>query len=328
MKILFIYRHPNMGFSIGKVFSPIEKEMKKYAEIDSVYMPVSNYSIQGLWKNIKVARKAVNAKHYDIIHITGTEHYLIPFLRSENVVVTVHDLGHLFNLRGVRKLRYWLLQVFSLRLAKAITCISNFTVQELNNVISIAANKVYVIPNEVDRSFVFEEKIFNDIDPVILHIGTRPHKNLSRTIKALNGIKCRLHIVGEISVEDMKLLKEFNINYKSLVNISDKELLNEYYNADIINFPSLHEGFGMPIIEGQAVGRIVVTSNIEPMKSVAGTGAAICNPYSVESMRDTYQKIINDSEYRNLLVRNGIENVKEYSLSSVTKQYFDLYKTL
>ena len=317
-----------MGFSIGKVFRPIEKEMRKYAEVDTVYMPVSNYSIKGLWKNIKAARNAVNGKHYNIVHITGTEHYLIPFLWGENVVVTVHDLGHLFNLKGIRKLEYLLLQVFSLRLAKAVTCISDFTVQELNKAISIADNKVYVIPNEVDSNFVFKEKIFNDIAPVILHIGTRPHKNLSRTIRALNGIRCKLHIIGDISVEDKKMLKKCKINYCALANLSDKELLDEYYKADIINFPSLHEGFGMPIIEGQAVGRIVVTSNIEPMKSVAGTGAAICNPYSVESIRDTYHKIINDPEYRNLLVRNGIENVKKYSLSSVTKQYFDLYKTL
>lgn len=317
-----------MGISIGKVFRPIEKEMRKYAEVDTVYMPVSNYSIKGLWKNIKAVRKAVNVKHYDIIHITGTEHYLIPFLRGENVVVTVHDLGHLFNLQGIRKLKYRLLQVFSLRLAKAVTCISDFTVIELNKAISIDDNKVYVIPNEVDNNFVFKEKIFNDIAPVILHIGTRPHKNLSRTIRALNGIKCKLHIIGDISVEDKKMLKECKINYCVLANLSDKELLDEYYKADIINFPSLHEGFGMPIIEGQAVGRIVVTSNIEPMKSVAGTGAAICNPYSIDSIRNTYHKIINDSDYRNLLVRNGIENVKKYSLSSVTKQYFDLYKTL
>lgn len=317
-----------MGFSIGKVFRPIENEMKKYADVDSIYMPVPYYSINGLWNNIKTVRKIVSDNNYDIIHITGTEHYLIPFLCKHKIVVTVHDLGHLFNLNGFKRIKFWFMQVFSLKFAKAVTCISNFTVKELNKAISIANEKVFIIPNEVDESFMFKEKTFNESCPVILHIGTRPHKNLSRTIKALSGIKCELRIIGEISVEDLDLLNGLNMNYKFLVNLSDDELLDEYYNADIINFPSLHEGFGMPIIEGQSVGRIVVTSDIEPMKSVAGNGAVLCNPYSIESIRNAYMKILKEAKYRKNIIVRGKENVKKYSLCFVTKQYFDLYKTL
>ena len=103
MKILFIYRHPSMGFSIGKVFRPIEEEMKKYAEVDSIYMQTSQYSLNSIWQNIKTTRKAINSKKYDIVHITGTEHYLIPFLLGEKVVVTVHDLGHYFDIHGLKK---------------------------------------------------------------------------------------------------------------------------------------------------------------------------------------------------------------------------------
>ena len=120
------------------------------------------------------------------------------------------------------------------------------------------------------------------------HIGTRPHKNLSRTIKALNGIKCKLRIIGEITNKELDLLQKYKTDYSFASNLSDNDLLKEYQNADIINFPSCHEGFGMPIIEGQAVGRIVVTSNIEPMISVANNGAAICDPYNIESIRNTY----------------------------------------
>ena len=93
MRILYIYRHPDMGFSIGKVFKPIEEEMKKYAEVDSVYLPVPNYKLIGLWKNIRTALTAVHEKAYDIVHITGAEHYLIPFLPKDKLVVTLHDLG-------------------------------------------------------------------------------------------------------------------------------------------------------------------------------------------------------------------------------------------
>jgi glycosyltransferase family 4 len=328
MKILFIYRHPSMGFSIGKVFRPIEEEMKKYAEVDSIYMPTSQYSLNSIWQNIKTTRKAINSKKYDIVHITGTEHYLIPFLLGEKVVVTVHDLGHYFDIHGLKKILFWIMQIFSLKFAKAITCISNFTVQELKKTISIKNNKISVIFNEVDKNFSFKEKEFNKDYPVILHIGTRPHKNLSRTIKALNGIKCKLRIIGEITNKELDLLQKYKTDYSFASNLSDNDLLKEYQNADIINFPSCHEGFGMPIIEGQAVGRIVVTSNIEPMISVANNGAAICDPYNIESIRNTYIRVINDFQYRNDIILKGIDNVKKYSIETVAKQYFELYKTL
>ena len=55
MRILYIYRHPDMGFSIGRVFWPIEEDMNNYAEVDNVYLPVPNYSMKGLWKNIRAA---------------------------------------------------------------------------------------------------------------------------------------------------------------------------------------------------------------------------------------------------------------------------------
>ena len=207
-------------------------------------MPTSQYSLNSIWQNIKTTRKAINSKKYDIVHITGTEHYLIPFLLGEKVVVTVHDLGHYFDIHGLKKILFWIMQIFSLKFAKAITCISNFTVQELKKTISIKNNKISVIFNEVDKNFSFKEKEFNKDYPVI------------------NDIKCKLRIIGEITNKELDLLQKYKTDYSFASNLSDNDLLKEYQNADIINFPSCHEGFGMPIIEGQAVGRIVVTSNI------------------------------------------------------------------
>ena len=82
----------------------------------------------------------------------------------------------------------------------------------------------------------------------------------------------------------------------------------------------------MPIIEGQAIGRLVITSNIEPMVSVAGDGAILCNPYDIESIRNAYLKGINDDYYRENIIKLGIENVKNYNLEKISKQYFQLYK--
>ena len=67
MTILYIYRNPNMGVSIGKVFKPIEQEMKKYAEIDSIYLPSTNYSIKGLGRNILYVQKVIIKKWMYIV---------------------------------------------------------------------------------------------------------------------------------------------------------------------------------------------------------------------------------------------------------------------
>ena len=139
----------------------------------------------------------------------------------------------------------------------------------------------------MDKNFSFKEKEFNKDYPVILHIGTRPHKNLSRTIKALNGIKCKLRIIGEITNKELDLLQKYKTDYSFASNLSDNDLLKEYQNA-----------------------------------------AAICDPYNIESIRNTYIRVINDFQYRNDIILKGIDNVKKYSIETVAKQYFELYKTL
>ena len=328
MKILYIYRHPHLGYSIGKVFHPIEKEMKNYADVDSIYLPIPNYSFKELWGNIRFVQKYCRKNKYDIIHITGTEHYLLPFLWDKKVVITVHDLGRILSLKGIRKLRYWLMQVAVLKFAQAVTCISSKTFQEVQSHISLPLEKLFVIPNSIDSQFAFSPKEFNTECPSILHIGTKPNKNLTRSIMALKDIKCKIRIVGRVDKSDIDLLNINNINYSIVSDLSDNEILQEYKNADIINFPSYYEGFGMPIIEGQAIGRLVITSNIEPMASVAGGGAILCNPYDVESIRSAYLKAINDSNNREDIIKAGMENVENYRLEYITEKYLNLYKSL
>lgn len=326
MKIIYIYRHPAHGYSIGKVFRPIEEEMNKYAQVSSIYLPVPNYSFKGLWTNIRYVQKHLKNNKYDIVHITGTEHYLLPFLIGHKVVITIHDLGRLLNLNGIRWWRYWLMQVAVLKLAKAITCISSKTLNEIQKSITIKKGRMVVIPNPIDHKYSFSHKVFNTECPTILHIGIKPNKNLIRSIMALKEIKCKLRIVGKVNKSDIDLLQTKNLDYSSIYDLTDEEIIQEYQNADIINFPSYYEGFGMPIIEGQAIGRLVITSNIEPMVSVAGDGAILCNPFDVESIRNAYLKGINDKNYRDNIIKRGVENVKKYSLESITKQYFQLYK--
>ena len=326
MKVLYIYRNSNLGFSIETVFKPIEYEMQNYAEVDSIFLPEACYSFVGLWKNITAACKAAKSKKYDIIHITGAEYYLIPFLLSYHVVVTVHDLGFVLNRKfSIKRFFKYLFFVRPLSLATFLTFISRKTQDEVSSCIALHAGHYAVIPNAVGSGFSFFPKKFNSQKPVFLQVGTKPNKNLDRAIQALSGIPCHLRIVGKVSNSLHNLLERYRIDYSETSGLSDEEIICEYKNSDVVNFPSLYEGFGMPILEAQSVGRVVVTSNIEPMKSVAGNGAIFVNPNDIGSIRAAYLKCFDDS-IRNQIIVYGYENVKKFNRRSIARNYYSVYQ--
>lgn len=326
MKILFIYRNPRMGFSIGKVFKPIEEEMRKYGEVDSIELPCANYSPRSMWHNIKTAKEAVRKKHYDVVHITGAEHYLLPFLRKEKTVMTVHDLGfftnHKFGLRAIKKYILW---IRTLPLATYVTFISEKSEKETLKLVKLENGRHSTVLNPVGSEFIPYPKTINTECPVILHVGTKENKNLDSTAIALKGFPCKLQIVGSLTEEQQLVLKLYSINYEQVSNLTDEEILQEYINCDYVNFPSLYEGFGMPIIEGQAIGRPVLTSNISPMKEVANGAAMIVDPTKPEAIRRGYEEMKQQVE---TLVERGFENVKRFALDKITRQYFDIYKQI
>ena len=324
MKILLIYRNKEMGFSIGKVFKPIEQELRKFCDVDSVELPCANYSIRSLITNIKFAQETVRRDHYDLIHITGAEYYLIPFLKSCKTVVTVHDLGFYANKKkSFKQIFKYLLWIRTLPLASFTTFISNKSKKEAENYVRFKESRVAVVYDPIGDDYIYHPKNIDVSYPRILHIGTNPHKNLARSLEALKNIRCKLVIVGKLNETYRDLLIKNHIQYENKCNLTDNEILKEYIECDIVNFPSLHEGFGMPIIEGQSIGRPVLTSNVSPMKEIAGEGAILVNPESVEDIRQGYKKIFQHPE---VLVDKGLDNVKRFRLNIIVQQYLDIYK--
>lgn len=313
-----------MGFSIRKVFKPIESEMKKYAEVDSIYLPSDNYSIRGLWMNIKYAKAKIKEGKYDIIHITGAEYYLIPFITRKKTIVTIHDLGfytnHRNTLRAILKYPLW---IKSIKLARKVTFISDKSYQEAKQYLNFKNDQCKIIHNPIGKEFTFYPKEFNEKKPIILQIGTKPNKNVENSIRAIKDIPCKLRIIGSVSKTIESLLKLYQIDYSHVENITDQEIIEEYKNCDIVNFPSLYEGFGMPIIEGQSIGRVVITSDLSPMKEVAGNSAILVNPHDIESIKQGYLKAIKEHEY---YIKLGEKNIKRFNLEDITKQYYQLYK--
>lgn len=326
MRILYIYRNPAIGFSIGRVFHPIEQAMKQNCEVESFYLPASGYRPKDLWRNISSLLKFLRKKRYDIIHITGSEHYLLPFLRKYKTVMTVHDFGFLVNIKwGFRFIWRYILWIKTLKLATKVTFISEKSHLEAKHFIRFKIGQDSVIYNPIGKEFSFKPKSFNSTCPVILHMGTKSNKNLNNTIIALKDFSCELRIIGNLTDRLKQQLQDFHIKYTNAYNLSDEEIVLEYEKCDIVNFPSFYEGFGMPIIEGQAVGRVIVTSNLSPMKEIAADGAVLVDPTNVNSIKLGYKEAVGNYE---IYVRKGLENVKRFSLDHIVQSFYSIYKEL
>jgi glycosyltransferase involved in cell wall biosynthesis len=172
------------------------------------------------------------------------------------------------------------------------------------------------------------KKTFNAECPTILQIGTAPHKNITNLVRALKGMNCLFRIIGKLNEELLNELKLNKINFTNDYNLDDGEIKNEYQKADIVAFCSIYEGFGLPIVEAQAMRTTVVTSDLSPMKEVAGGGAVLVDPEKILSIRDGILRIINDESLRNNLVAQGLINIKRFETARIASQYESLYREI
>jgi glycosyltransferase involved in cell wall biosynthesis len=325
-KILFIERKLQDGISIEKVFRQIAKSLTRENFIYSFQQLQYCNSVLGTLKNLLFFKYEEN----DIYHITGHVHYMSLILPVENTVLTIHDLGILRIRRGLR--RFVLKKILfdlPLRRLKYITTISTSVKNEIVYYTQCDESKIRVIENPLQEHFFLSaKKTFNSQCPTILQIGTTQNKNLENLIKALSGIVCRLKIIGKLEENILSQLKAYKINYENACNLNDEEIKAEYQNADIVAFCSLYEGFGLPIIEAQAMRTPVITSNISPLKEVAGGGAVLVNPNDFASIKKGLESLLGNKILRENLIEKGIENIKRFEAKHISLSYEKLYKEI
>lgn len=290
-----------------------------------IELPRYTTSIYSLLANIWFLR---NCKA-DIYHITGDIHYAVFAFPRKKVVLTIHDSVFLFQHKGLK--RWFMKKIFldwPARYASKITTISERSKRDIIEFGGIAEEKIVIIPDPLNAFITSSPLLFKSEKPRILFIGATPNKNLERTLEALKGIACELHLIGKFSSDQINRLEGSGLDYTIFSNLTEEELNLRYASADLLLFPTLFEGFGLPIIEAQQAGRPVITSNIAPMCDVAGSGACLVDPYEVLSIREGILKIISDSDYRNRLIESGFVNIKRYTPEYITTSYLEVYKTL
>ncbi len=264
-----------------------------------------------------------------INHITGDVHYLALMLEKRRTLLTIHDCASLERLRGLRRAVFkffWF--TLPMRRARLVTVISESTRRELLRHVQFDPANIRVVHDCAGSDFVPFPKPFNSDEPNVLHLGTASNKNLERLIQALAGLPCRLSVIGTLTGAQQDLLQQCDIKYSNIPQATDAEVLNSFRSCDLLAFVSTYEGFGLPIIEAQATGRPVVTSNISSMPEAAGNAASFVDPVNVESIRSGLLHVWHDDAYRQSLVKAGFENVKRFRPEAIAGQYVALYEEL
>lgn len=153
--------------------------------------------------------------------------------------------------------------------------------------------------------------------------GLSPYKNFERIIKAFDlvggGKDLKLVIAGRINPK----IHQERRGVRYLGPVSDEDLAALYTGAEVLVFPSLYEGFGLPILDAFACGCPVVTSNLSSMPEVAGDAAVLVDPYDVNSIADGIEKAL---RWRKGLIEKGSKWVKQFSWIKTAAETLKTYK--
>ncbi|MTJ08643.1 glycosyltransferase family 1 protein [Anabaena sp. UHCC 0204] len=216
--------------------------------------------------------------------------------------------------------KYYTPEVF--KQAEHIICISESTAKDITQFYQIPSNKITPISLAGDRShFQFLNLPTSNY---FFYIGRQdPYKNLQRLITAFSALTHRndyeLWLAGPYDQRYSPLLEiqiqELGINHlvKFLNYVSYDELPIIINQAIALVFPSLWEGFGLPVLEAMACGTPVITSNISSLPEVAGDAAILINPYNIGEITAAMQTIVNDSETRKQLLEKGLKRANQFS---------------
>lgn len=324
--VLLLMRKESPGYhSIERLFETLAPYLSKGFEVRIVQVPCQSSGILRCSRNLAFTARL----RADVIHVTGDIHYCALAIRRRRCVLTIHDLCSLERLKGLRKRIFSILWYsLPLRWAPYVTVISEETRRQLKQHFPTTADKARVIPNCVDEAFSLKRKIpWDGIGKrCVLQVGTATSKNLERVAAAISGLPVRLRIIGALSEGQRSLLHSLDIDWTSAEQLPGEEVVREYHGSDILMFASTYEGFGLPIVEAQASGLPVITSNMPPMSEVAGDGALLVDPYNEEEIRSALERLLHAPDLARRLSDQGRRNAERFDARTVADSYADVYR--
>lgn len=314
-----------------------------------------------LWEQFKLPRIA-KLYNCDILHCTSNT---APYSKKTPLITTLHDIIYMEG--SISKLltsKASLYQKFGnlyrriivsrvVKNSKRLITVSNFEKENITNFFKLENNNIQTVYNGVNKTF----KVSIDANQIsrvktkyklpenyVLHIANKdPRKNTKKVLIAfkeylkITNSTQKLLMLG-CKKDDLKImLKEIDAMdiYEHIIltgYVSDEDLPIIYQLSELFLFPSLREGFGIPIIEAMACGVPVITSNTSSMPEVAGNAAYLIDPNKTEEISQGILKIMADNTFKKQLIEKGLKRSKEFTWNNtalkVLKQYNELYKEI
>ncbi|MBO0949261.1 glycosyltransferase family 4 protein [Fibrella forsythiae] len=284
---------------------------------------------------------------YDIFHSTNYDPYFIPFLKGKPFVVTFYDAIHeRFNgqykeLSNVEQL------INDKRLlgeqASAIIAISHATKKDLIELHGFKPDKIHVVhlgsslgqltTNQLTTNMSLPDMA---IAPYLLYVGKRDaYKNFPTFLRAIESIIKRdeLRLIcaggGAFTDEEQLLIRSFNLEARIAYQpINDTKLQSLYTNALAFVFPSLYEGFGIPVLEAFACGCPCVLSNTSSLPEVGGDAAQYFDPKEEDSIAQSVERVISDESLRSSLISKGYQRLSLFSWAQTVERTLSVYESV
>ena len=298
-----------------------------------------------LWTHLRLSFEMLT-RPPDVLLVPA---HVLPPIHPRRSIVTVHDLGHLHFPEAhptIQRVYHTWATRWNARACSHILADSEATRDDLVRFCNVAPEKISVVYPSYDarlyqpvrdptRLEATRARFRVDRD-YILTIGTiHPRKNYARLIEAFGKLETakrpagirdlRLVIVGKRGwlYKDIFALAE-RLNLQSLISFLDyvpaDDLPALISGARLFAFPSLHEGFGLPVLEAQACGVPVVTSMTSSLPEAAGDGALFVDPCDVDALAAAMQRLLDDDALRSKIVANGFRNIQRFSWEQGARQ--------
>ncbi|MGI9145086.1 MAG: glycosyltransferase family 4 protein [Chloroflexota bacterium] len=285
--------------------------------------------------------RLARAVRADVIHSTG---YTGPLLSDRARVTSIHDMNykrHPEDLSPAEWLVYSLMIPMVARRSHKLLALSDAARADILRWTGAASSKVAVVypgvrsrwPGEAD-SDVARLAAAGVTEPFVVSVAASyPHKNLRRLIQAFplevrSGPPVQLVVVGLAGRAHRAVVAEAaqcKNTIKILGWVDDALVASLYRRSLALAFPSLYEGFGLPILEAMALGAPVVTSGLGTMIEVANGAAELVDPYDVASIHQGLQRLVDDKDRRETLRQLGFKRAAEFSWERAARQTLEVY---
>lgn len=310
--------------------------------VQVVDVPFSPFSLRQQWAVPRLlARLGADLYH--------SPYYLMPYCPGVPAVLTVHDLIPLRLPRQstlqARLLFRWTMAL-ALRTVHQVVAVSEATRRDLLRWFRVPAGRVTVIPEAADPAFFPRppaeietvRRRYGLPDSFVLYVGSnKPHKNLPRLVEAWaqiteHGIRNTLVLAGPWDPrypEPRRRAEQLGLeNVRWLGPVPEADLPALYSAATLFVFPSLYEGFGLPVLEAMACGVPVVCSDTSSLPEVAGDAALRVNPTDVEALAAAIERALADEALRADLRATGLERARQFTWEAVAQKTLGVYRQM